>query len=60
MREIEELFSDARRFELFTGRKSERNLHLYRKLGYTVRDADRSAAGVPLIYLDKEIGRPGE
>jgi ribosomal protein S18 acetylase RimI-like enzyme len=36
MGEIESSFSNAKRFELFTGHKSERNIHLYSKLGYKV------------------------
>ena len=34
MNEIESRFPNAQRFELFTGAKSERNIHLYEKLGY--------------------------
>ncbi len=34
MRAVEHHFSTARRFELFTGHKSEPALHLYHKLGY--------------------------
>ena len=34
MSEIEQAFSHAARFELFTGHLSERNLYLYHKLGY--------------------------
>ena len=33
MRSIEYYFEDAKRFELFTGQKSIRNLHLYQKHG---------------------------
>jgi len=34
MQTLEQHFSTARRFELFTGHKSEPALHLYHKLGY--------------------------
>jgi GNAT superfamily N-acetyltransferase len=34
LRALEERFPHARRFELFTGYKSEDNIRLYRKLGY--------------------------
>jgi GNAT superfamily N-acetyltransferase len=34
MRSIEKYFVSAKRYELFTGHMSSRNLHLYRKLGY--------------------------
>jgi len=36
MHALEARFPDVRRYELFTGHRSERNLHLYRKLGYSV------------------------
>jgi GNAT superfamily N-acetyltransferase len=35
LRAIEERFPNAHRFELFTGYKSENNIRLYRKLGYS-------------------------
>jgi GNAT superfamily N-acetyltransferase len=35
MRALEERFPDARRFELCTGCKSENNIRLYRRLGYS-------------------------
>lgn len=34
MRSFEDFFQDNKRYELFTGHKSIRNLHLYLKLGY--------------------------
>ena len=34
MRTIGQHFKSANHFELFTGHKSTRNLHLYQKLGY--------------------------
>jgi len=36
MRALEARFPDARCYELFTGHRRERNLRLYRKLGYSV------------------------
>lgn len=36
MQEIERLHSCAGKFELFTGYKSGRNIHLYQKLGYKI------------------------
>jgi ribosomal protein S18 acetylase RimI-like enzyme len=36
MSEIEKVFNHCKRFELFTGDKSERNLYLYQKLGYQI------------------------
>ena len=34
MNEIETVFSNLKRYELFTGYKSKKNLYLYQKLGY--------------------------
>lgn len=53
MNEIEGNFSDAIRFELFTGDRSQRNLHLYKKLGYQEFKRVRVAEDVELIYLEK-------
>jgi ribosomal protein S18 acetylase RimI-like enzyme len=53
MHEIEGLFDRAHRFELFTGHKSERNLHLYRKLGYRVCRQQRLSDAVNLVFLEK-------
>ena len=36
MQAIEAEFPDAQRYELFTGSKSERNIHLYERLGYSI------------------------
>ena len=58
MKEMEQRFPQARRFELFTGDKSERNLYLYQKLGYhkfrTAQQTDR----VGLVYLEKVADKP--
>lgn len=55
MREIESRFDRARRFELFTGHKSDPALRLYRKLGYTEfkrKEMDTHT----LVYLEKRGG----
>jgi ech hydrogenase subunit C len=52
MAEIEKAFPDVKRFEVFTGEKSRRNLDLYRKLGYLPY---KTEPGTPtLVYLQKE------
>ena len=53
MQEIEASFPSARRFELFTGSRSERNLRLYRRLGYAPCREQPAANGVTLVYLEK-------
>jgi GNAT superfamily N-acetyltransferase len=44
---------DIERFELFTGFKSDLNLRLYKRLGYTEHRRVAGATGVELIYLGK-------
>jgi len=50
--EIERMFSCAR-FELFTGDKSVKNIHLYQKLGYCVFKVENPADNVNLVFLEK-------
>jgi ribosomal protein S18 acetylase RimI-like enzyme len=50
MREIENRFPRARRFELFTGVKDEKNIHFYTKLGYK-KFGEKPEAH--LIFLEK-------
>jgi ech hydrogenase subunit C len=54
MAEIEKAFPDAKRFEVFTGEKSQRNLSLYRKLGYQPFKTEPGTPAVTLVYLQKE------
>ena len=53
LKEIERRFENAGRFELFTGHKSERNLHLYRKLGYRIFRSEKISESLTLVYLEK-------
>ena len=53
MHAIEAHFVNAERFELFTGHKSERNLALYRKLGYTECNQQQINTRLTLIFLEK-------
>jgi ribosomal protein S18 acetylase RimI-like enzyme len=54
LREIEERFAHARRYELFTGEKSERNLYFYQKWGYRIFRKEALTDKVTLVFLDKE------
>ena len=54
LRAIEQRFPDVRRFELFTGPKSEANVRLYRRLGYVECGPRRPDS---LIYLEKVRGK---
>ncbi len=53
MGEIERVFCNAKRFELFTGHKSERNILLYSKLGYQAFKHQRINDSLSFIYMAK-------
>jgi Predicted acetyltransferase len=53
MQEIESRFA-GETFVLFTGHKSERNLRLYRKLGYAPFGEKQVSANLRLVYLRKD------
>jgi ribosomal protein S18 acetylase RimI-like enzyme len=54
MREVEARYSSmVRCYALFTGDKSARNLHLYRKLGYKDIKQEPTTHGYNLIYMEK-------
>jgi ribosomal protein S18 acetylase RimI-like enzyme len=54
LRAIEEHFAQARRYELFTGEKSERNLYFYQKWGYRIFRKKALTDKVPLVFLEKK------
>lgn len=49
---IETCFPDCMRFELFTGHKSNKNLYLYRKLGYKEFRKEAINNNMTMIYLE--------
>lgn len=51
--EIERRFSTCSRFELFTGRRSEKNIRLYEKLGYKQYRDEQAYDNLNLVYLEK-------
>ncbi len=53
MQEIERIHDGAGRFELFTGFKSERNIYLYKKLGYKVFKTEKVSDSFELLYFEK-------
>jgi ribosomal protein S18 acetylase RimI-like enzyme len=53
MRALEEALPAARRFELFTGERSTRNLRLYARLGYREFRRATLSGRVTLVYLEK-------
>ncbi|MGI9542169.1 MAG: GNAT family N-acetyltransferase [Cyclobacteriaceae bacterium] len=50
---IEECFSNAKRFELFTGARSMRNLGLYKRRGYRECKRDLLTDHVSVVFLEK-------
>ena len=56
LRALEEAAPEARRYELFTGDRSARNLRLYTKLGYRECRRATLSGRVTLVYLEKSRG----
>ncbi len=50
---IETEFPSERRFELFTGSRSEGNIRLYKRLGYRIFRTDRLSPQVELVFMEK-------
>ena len=53
MSAIEAEFPDAKRFELFTGSRSEGNIRLYERLGYKIFRTERLSPRVELVFMEK-------
>ncbi len=53
MKTLEDKFPDDSTFQLFTGEKSERNIHLYTKLGYQVIRREATDHGIVLVHMEK-------
>jgi ribosomal protein S18 acetylase RimI-like enzyme len=53
---IEKHLPNARRFELFTGFRSEKNLYLYGKNGYRKFKEEKVNDSFSLVYLEKNHG----
>jgi ribosomal protein S18 acetylase RimI-like enzyme len=53
MRHIESVFREAERFELFTGHRSERNIHLYQKLGYRAFRREQATERLTFVFMEK-------
>ncbi len=51
--EIEGVFNLSRRFELFTGHKSRKNIHIYQKLGYKTFKTEKITDNINFIYMEK-------
>ena len=55
LHEIEAVFPQVERYELFTGHKSERNLYLYGKLGYREFRREPVHEALVIVYLVKVV-----
>jgi ribosomal protein S18 acetylase RimI-like enzyme len=53
LRAAEQRFPDAKRFELFTGCKSVKNLHIYEKCGYHCFRSQVVSEQLTLLFLEK-------
>ena len=49
----ENLFPSAERYELFTGQKSEKNLHIYIKNSYRIIRSEVVSENLTLVFLEK-------
>jgi GNAT superfamily N-acetyltransferase len=56
LHEVETRFPEARRYELFTGHASARDLHIYKKNGYREFKREPQHEGLTLVYLEKMKG----
>jgi GNAT superfamily N-acetyltransferase len=53
LRSIEAKFKDVSKFELFTGSRSEANIHLYQRHGYAITRTQTLSPTVSLVFLEK-------
>lgn len=53
LKEIELRVPGAIVFQLFTGTKSVRNIHIYEKIGYRVIGCETTVQGIELLHLEK-------
>jgi ribosomal protein S18 acetylase RimI-like enzyme len=53
MNAIEAEFKQAKRYELFTGHRSDRNLYLYKKLGYRIFKSEPATDNLTIVHLEK-------
>ena len=51
--EIESIFNDCKRYEIFTGHKSIRNINLYKKLGYKEFQVKEITPNLQYVYMEK-------
>jgi ribosomal protein S18 acetylase RimI-like enzyme len=52
---IEAEFKSAKRFELFTGHNSEKNIRLYHRLGYSIFREQKANDVLTMVYMEKLV-----
>ncbi len=55
MRQMERSFPEARRAELFTGHRSEKNLRLYERLGYAIFRQEPVTEKLIFVFMQKDL-----
>lgn len=53
MNSIENCFKGCKRYDLFTGKKSVKNIYLYNKLGYRIFKEEKISEKLTLVSLEK-------
>ena len=53
MWKVEAEHKKAKRFELFTGNKSEKNIRLYHRLGYSIFREQKVNDALTIVYMEK-------
>ena len=53
LEEIENAFEYVARYELFTGHKSRKNLHLYKKNGYKIFKRQKLTDDLTIVFMEK-------
>jgi ribosomal protein S18 acetylase RimI-like enzyme len=55
MNSIENCFKGCKRYDLFTGKKSVKNIYLYNKLGYRIFKEEKISEKLTFVYLEKIV-----
>jgi ribosomal protein S18 acetylase RimI-like enzyme len=59
LRAVEGSFPNVAEYELFTGSRSEGNIRLYQRHGYSITRTEQLSEAVTLVYLEKPGARSG-
>lgn len=55
MNEIENIFGMCKRYELFTGKESTKNIYLYTKVGYKIYSEEKVSENLTFVYMEKKM-----